>query len=342
MWGADGRKGATVPLLGYTGRMARAIRIHEVGGPEVLRYEEVPVGDPGPGQARVRITAAGVNFVDVYHRTGLYPLPLPAILGVEAAGRVEAIGAGVTGISPGDRVAFNEPGSYIDARLVAADRLVKLPGEISERDAAGALSKGLTVHMLIRKVYRVGPGDTVVWHAAAGGVGLLAVQWLKALGATVIGTVGSDAKAEVARAHGCDHVIVYTREDFPRRVRELTGGEGVPVVYDAVGKTTFAGSLDCLRPFGTMVTFGNASGPVPPVDPLLLGRKGSLALTRPSVFTYVARSEVRRAAATQLFDVIRSGRVKVEVGRTWPLGEAAEAHRALEARATTGSIVLLP
>jgi NADPH2:quinone reductase len=322
--------------------MARAIRIHEVGGPEVLRYEEVPVGEPGPGQARVRIGAAGVNFVDTYHRTGLYPLPLPAILGVEAAGRVEAIGPGVTGFAPGDRVAFNEPGSYTDARLVAADRLVKLPGEISERDAAAVLSKGLTVHMLLRKVYRVGPGDTVLWHAAAGGVGLIAVQWLKALGATVIGTVGSDAKAAVARAHGCDHVIVYTREDFPRRVRELTGGEGVPVVYDAVGKTTFAGSLDCLRPFGTMVTFGNASGPVPPVDPLLLGRKGSLALTRPSVFTYVARSEVLRAAAAELFDVIRSGRVKVEVGQTWPLAEAAEAHRALESRKTVGATVLVP
>ncbi len=323
--------------------MARAIRIHQVGGPEVLRYEEVEVGEPGPGQARVRITAAGVNFVDVYHRTGLYPLALPAVLGVEGAGRVEAVGPGVTALVPGDRVAFNEPpGCYAEARVVAADRLVKLPGEISERDAAAVLMKGLTVHMLVRKVYRVGPGDVVLLHAAAGGVGLLAVQWLKALGATVIGTVGSDAKAEAARAHGCDHVIVYTREDFPSRVRELTGGEGVAVVYDAVGKTTFAGSLDCLRPFGTMVTFGNASGPVAPVDPLLLGRKGSLALTRPSVFTYVARTEVLHAAAAELFDVVRSGRVKVEIGGTWPLAEAAEAHRALEARATTGSLVLLP
>ncbi len=322
--------------------MAHAIRIHQVGGPEVLRYEEVEVGEPGPGQARIRISAAGLNFVDIYHRTGLYPLALPAVLGVEAAGRVEAVGPGVTVVAPGDRVACNELGCYAEARLVAADRLVKLPGEISERDAAAVLSKGLTVQMLIRKVLRVGPGDVVLWHAAAGGVGLLAVQWLKAIGATVIGTVGSDAKAEVARAHGCDHVIVYTREDFVKRVRELTGGEGVGVVYDAVGKTTFAGSLDCLRPFGLMVTFGNASGPVPPVDPLLLSRKGSLALTRPSVFTYVARPEVLRTAAAELFDVVRSGRVKVEIGRTWPLAEAAEAHRALEARATTGSTVLLP
>lgn len=323
--------------------MARAIRIHEVGGPEVLRYEEVEVGEPGPGEARVRLTAAGVNFVDVYHRTGLYPLALPAVLGVEGAGRVEAVGAGVTGLVPGDRVAYaGSPGCYAEARVLPADRLVKLPDDIADRAAAAVMVKGLTVQALIRRTYRVKPGDVVLWHAAAGGVGLLAVQWLKALGATVIGTVGSDEKAEIARAHGCDHVVVYTREDFVRRVRELTGGEGVPVVYDAVGKTTFDGSIDCLRPLGMMVTFGNASGPVPPVDPLLLGRKGSLFLTRPSVFQYIARADDLRAGAAELLEVVRSGAVKVDTGRTWPLAEAAEAHRALEARETTGSLVLLP
>ncbi len=324
-------------------RMTRAIRMHEAGGPEVLRYEEIPVGEPGPGEARVRIGAAGVNYVDVYHRTGLYPLPLPAVLGVEAAGQVEAVGPGVTGLAPGDRVAYaGTPGCYAEARVLPADRLVKLPPEISERVAAAVWVKGLTVQALIRRTYRVKPGDVVLWHAAAGGVGLVAVQWLKALGATVIGTVGSDAKAEIARAHGCDHVIVYTREDFVRRVRELTGGEGVPVVYDAVGKTTFDGSIDCLRPLGMMVTFGNASGPVPLVDPLLLSRKGSLFLTRPSVFAYIARNEDLRAGAAELLEVIRSGQVKVDAGRSWPLAEAAEAHRALEARQTTGSLVLLP
>ncbi len=323
--------------------MARAIRIHEAGGPEVLRLEEVPIGEPGPGEVRVEIAAAGVNFVDVYHRTGLYPLPLPAVLGVEAAGRVGAVGPGVTGLAPGDRVAYaGSPGCYAEARILPADRLVRLPDEIADRTAAGMLLKGLTVQALIRRTYRVQPGDVVLWHAAAGGVGLLAVQWLKALGATVIGTVGSDAKAEIARAHGCDHVVVYTREDFVQRVRELTGGEGVPVVYDAVGKTTFAGSLDCLRPLGTMVTFGNASGPVPPVDPLLLGRKGSLFLTRPSVFTYTARAADLHAAAAELLEVVRAGKVKVETGQSWPLAEAAAAHRALEARATTGSVVLEP
>ncbi len=323
--------------------MARAIRIHEVGGPEVLRYEEVPVGEPGPGEARIRLTAAGVNFVDVYHRTGLYPLPLPAVLGVEGAGQVEAVGAGVAGLAPGDRVAYaGSPGCYAEARVLQADRLVKLPDDVADRAAAALMVKGLTVQALIRRTYHVKPGDVVLWHAAAGGVGLLAVQWLKALGATVIGTVGSDEKAEIARAHGCDHVVVYTREDFVRRVREITGGEGVPVVYDAVGKTTFDGSIDCLRPLGMMVTFGNASGPVPPVDPLLLGRKGSLFLTRPSVFQYIARAEDLRAGAAELLEVVRSGAVKVDTGRTWPLAEAAEAHRALEARETTGSLVLLP
>ncbi|ABC82780.1 quinone oxidoreductase family protein [Anaeromyxobacter dehalogenans] len=321
----------------------RAIRFHEHGGPEVLKLEEVTVGDPGPGEARLRIGAAGVNFVDVYHRSGLYPMQLPAGLGVEAAGRVEAVGAGVDHVRPGDRVAFvGGPGCYAEARVVPADRLVRLPDAISDRTAAGAMLKGLTAQVLIRRTYPVKAGDTVLWHAAAGGVGLIAIQWLKALGATVIGTVGSDEKAALARAHGCDHVVVYTREDFVARVRELTGGEGVPVVYDSVGKTTFAGSIDCLRPLGMMVTFGNASGPVPPVDPLLLSRKGSLFLTRPSVFTYVARRADLERSAAELLEVVGSGAVKVEVGRALPLAQAAEAHRALEARATTGSLVLEP
>ena len=323
--------------------MPKAIRIRETGGPEVLRLEEVAVGDPAPGEARVRHAAIGVNFVDVYHRTGLYPLPLPTGLGVEGAGTVEAVGAGVTHVRPGDRVAYmGPPGAYAEARTLPADRLVKLPAGIDERAAAAILLKGLTVQSLVRRTYPVKAGDTVLWHAAAGGVGLIAVQWLKALGATVIGTVGSDEKAALAKARGCDHVIVYTREDFAKRVRELTNGEGVPVVYDSVGKATFAGSLDCLRPLGLMVTFGNASGPVPPFDPALLGRKGSLFLTRPSVFNYVAaRADLERAAAA-LFDVVARGLVKPEVGGTFPLADAAEAHRALESRRTTGSLVLLP
>ena len=323
--------------------MPKAIRIRETGGPEVLRLEEVAVGDPAPGEARVRHAAIGVNFVDVYHRTGLYPLPLPTGLGVEGAGTVEAVGAGVTHVRPGDRVAYmGPPGAYAEARTLPADRLVKLPAGIDERAAAAILLKGLTVHSLIRRTYPVKPGDTVLWHAAAGGVGLIAVQWLKALGATVIGTVGSDEKAALARARGCDHVIVYSREDFAKRVRELTNGEGVPVVYDSVGKATFDGSLDCLRPLGLMVSFGNASGPVPPLDLQLLSRKGSLFVTRPTVYSYVAkRADLERAAA-ELFDMVARRAVKPVIGGTFPLADAAEAHRALEARRTTGSLVLLP
>jgi NADPH:quinone reductase len=323
--------------------MPRAIRIHQTGGPEVMQLEDVAVGEPGPGEARVRHTAIGVNFVDIYHRTGLYPLPLPTGIGVEGVGRVEAVGPGVDHVRPGDRVAYlATPGAYSEARLVAADRLVKLPDDLSDVTAAAVVLKGLTVQALIRRAHPVKAGEAVLWHAAAGGVGLLAIQWLKALGATVIGTVGSDEKAALARTRGCDHVIVYTREDFPKRVREITGGEGVPVVYDSVGKATFEGSLDCLRPLGMMVTFGNASGPVPPLDVGLLSRKGSLFLTRPSVFTYVAkRADLERGAA-ELFEVVRAGKVKVEVGGTFPLAQAAEAHKALASRATTGSLVLLP
>ncbi len=323
--------------------MPTAIRIHQPGGPEVLRLEEVSVGDPGPGEARVRHAAVGVNFIDVYHRTGLYPLPLPATLGVEAAGTVEAVGPGVTLVAAGDRVAYvATPGSYAQARIVAADRLVKLPAGLDDRTAAAIMLKGLTVRSLVRRTHAVQAGETVLVHAAAGGVGLLMVQWLKALGATVIGTVGTDAKAEIARRHGCDHAIVYTREDFAKRVREITGGAGVPVVYDSVGKATFEGSLDALAPLGLMVTFGNASGSVPPLDVGTLAKKGSLFLTRPTVFSYVARREDLERAAAELFEVVASGKVKVEIGGAWPMAEAAEAHRALEARRTTGSLVLLP
>ncbi len=323
--------------------MPKAIRIHQTGGPEVLRLDDVTVGDPGAGEVRVRHTAIGVNFVDVYHRTGLYPLPLPAGLGVEAAGVVEAVGAGVGHVRPGDRVAYNTgPGSYAEARVVPADRVLKLPDGVSDQAAAAVLLKGLTVHSLIRRTYPVKPGDTVLWHAAAGGVGLIAAQWLKALGVRVIGTAGSEEKAARARAAGCEHVIVYTREDFPKRVRELTGGAGVPVVYDSVGKATFEGSIDCLQPLGMMVSFGNASGTVPPVDVGMLGRKGSLFLTRPSVFHYVAKRADLERAAGELFDALARGIVKPELGATFPLARAADAHRALEGRGTTGSLVLLP
>jgi NADPH2:quinone reductase len=323
--------------------MSKAIRIQQTGGPEVLRLEDVTLGALGAGEARVRQTAIGVNYVDVYHRTGVYPLPLPTGIGVEAAGVVEEVGAGVEHVRPGDRVAYvSSPGAYADARVLPAERLVKLPPEISDQTAAGAMLKGLTVQALVRRTYPVKAGETVLVHAAAGGVGTIMVQWLKTLGATVIATVGTDEKAKVARAHGADHVIVYTRERFAERVREITGGAGVPVVYDSVGKATWEGSLDALRPFGLMVTFGNASGTVPPFDVGVLGRKGSLYLTRPTVFGYIAKREDLERGAAELFEVIRSGKVKIEVTRTFPLAQVAEAHRALESRATTGSLVLVP
>ncbi len=323
--------------------MPKAIRFHETGGPSVLRLEDVAVGAPGAGEARVRHTAIGVNFIDVYHRSGLYPLPLPSGVGVDAAGVVEAVGAGVTHVRPGDRVGYvASAGTYAEERVVPADRLVKLPVDVPDRTAAAMMLKGLTVRALVRRTYRVQAGDPVLVHAAAGGVGLLMTQWLKALGATVIATVGSDEKAKIVRAHGADHAIVYTREDFPKRVREITGGEGVAVAYDSVGKATFEGSLDSLRPLGLMVTFGNASGPPPLLDVGVLGRKGSLFLTRPTIFSYIARREDLEQAAAEVFEIVRSGKVKVEVSRTWPLAQAAEAHRALEGRQTTGSLVLLP
>ena len=324
--------------------MAKTIRMYERGGPEVLRLEDVPVGEPGPGQVRVRHTAVGVNFVDTYHRTGLYPAPLPAVLGSEAAGIVEAVGEGVKEVRVGDRVAYagGAPGAYAEARVMPAERLVRVPDGISDQQAAAMMLKGMTVRYLTHRTYAVKAGDTVLWHAAAGGVGLIACQWLKALGVTVIGTAGSDEKAALARAHGAEHVIVYTRDRFPEKVRELTGGKGVPVVYDSVGKTTFMGSLDCLRPRGVMVLFGTASGPVPPLDLGLLSQKGSLYVTRPSLAHYTAtRAELEETAAG-LFDAVRSGKVKIEISRTYPLAQAAQAHRDLEARKTTGSLVLLP
>jgi NADPH2:quinone reductase len=324
--------------------MPITIRFHRTGGPEVLQLEDLPAGEPGPGQVRVRHTAIGVNYIDTYHRTGLYPLPLPAVPGTEAAGVVEAVGAGVTLVAPGDRVAYagGTPGSYCQVRVMPPDRLLKLPAGVDDRQAAAMLLKGMTVQYLVTRTFPVKPGDTVLLHAAAGGVGLIACQWLKALGATVIGTVGTDEKAALARAHGCDHAIVYTREDFAARVRELTGGRGVPVVFDPVGKSTFQGSLDCLQPRGTMVSFGNASGAVPPVDLLQLSTRGSLYVTRPTLVSYTSTRVELEATAADLFEMVSTGKVKVGVSATYPLAEAAQAHRDLEARKTTGSLVLLP
>ena len=325
--------------------MPKAIRIHEYGGPEVLRWEEVEVGDPGPGQLRVRHAAVGLNYIDVYHRTGLYPLPsLPWTPGMEGAGRVEAVGEGVTEFKVGDRVAYASPpvGAYAEVRLIPADRVVALPDAIDDSTAAAMMLQGMTAQYLLRRTYRVQPGDAILLHAAAGGVGLIASQWARHLDATVIGTVGSDEKAELARAHGCHHVIVYTRENFVERVRDITAGQGVAVVYDSVGKETFMGSLDCLRPMGMMVSFGNASGPVPPFDPGILAAKGSLFLTRPTLMIYTAKRPDLLASAAELFAVVQSGAVKIEVRQTYPLAETARAHRDLEARRTTGSTVLLP
>lgn len=321
--------------------MPHAIQIHETGGPEVLRWEAVEVADPGPGQVRIRQAAAGLNFIDVYHRTGLYPQPLPFTPGVEGAGTVEAVGEGVTGVTMGDRAAYAGPiGSYAEERLIDAERLVKLPDDIAFEQAAGMMLQGMTARMLLRSVYEVKRGDTILVHAAAGGVGLILCQWADALGATVIGTVSTEEKAELARAHGCHHPILYTKQDFVAEVEKITAGQTVPVVYDSVGNDTFEKSLDCLRPRGLMVSFGNASGPVEPISPLILSQKGSLFLTRPTLFHYIASRPELEQSANELFEVVRSGKVKIEVKQHFPLREAAEAHRALEARQTTGSTVL--
>jgi len=321
--------------------MSKAIRIHENGGPEVMRWEDVEVGAPGAGQVRLRHTAVGLNYIDVYHREGQYPLELPSGIGLEAAGVVEAVGEGVSDLAVGDRVAYASPpiGAYAEERLMPADRVVKVPDGISDQQAAAMMLQGMTVEYLIRRTYKVQKGDTVLFHAAAGGVGLIACQWLKHLGATVIGTVGNEEKAELARAHGCDHPVIYTRDDFVARVKELSGGKGLPVVYDSVGRDTIEGSLNSLRPFGLLVLFGSASGPVNAFDTGLLAAKGSLYLTRPTLMTYIASREDLVASASALFEVVKSGAVKIEVNQTYPLSEAAQAHRDLEARKTTGSTI---
>jgi NADPH2:quinone reductase len=319
------------------------IRIHETGGTDVLCWEEAEIGRPGPGEVLLRQTAIGLNFIDTYHRTGLYPVELPAVLGQEAAGVVEEIGSGVEGFEPGDRAAYPlHPGAYAEAVRIPADRLVRLPAAIDERTAAAVLLKGLTAHYLLRRTHRVRAGETILIHAAAGGVGLIACQWARHLGARVIGTVGTPEKAELARSHGCDHPVLYDREDFVERVREITGGRGVPVVYDSVGRATFAGSLDCLEPLGLMVSFGQSSGPVEPLQIGVLAQKGSLFLTRPTLGNYIARREELASAADELFEAVGGGAIRVEVGRTYPLEAAARAHDDLEARRTTGSTLLLP
>ena len=321
--------------------MSKAIRIHETGGPEVLTWEDVEVGDPGPGQVRLRQTACGLNYIDVYVRTGLYPVAdLPATIGMEAAGVVEAVGDGVD-LGVGDRVAYPMAlGAYAEQRLIEAEKLVKLPDSISDETAAAMMLKGLTAHYLLFRTYPVQAGDAILVYAAAGGVGLILCQWANLLGATVIGCVGSDDKAELARAHGCHHTILYRDENIAERVREITDGVGVAAAYDSVGKATFEASLDSLRPFGVLATYGNASGPVDPFSPAILAPKGSLYVTRPTLATHIATRELLDEGAQRLLDVVGSGKVSISVNQTLPLAEAQQAHRQLEARETTGSTVL--
>jgi NADPH2:quinone reductase len=324
--------------------MTKAIRIHEHGGPEILKWEDMDIGDPGDGEVRIRHTAVGLNFIDCYQRSGLYPMDLPLTLGTEAAGVIEAVGPGVEGLAVGQRVAYagGQMGSYAEERIMNAGVLVPMPDGIDDETAAAMMLKGMTAHMLLVKCYPVSAGDTILVHAAAGGVGTILCQWAKHLGATVIGTVGSDAKAEIAKAHGCDHAINYSAENFAERVAEITDGAGVPVVYDSVGKDTFEASLDCASNFGYVISFGNASGPAPAVEPLTLMAKGSLFLGRPTLMNYTADHALRLEAARALFEAVEGGAVKIEIGQTFPLAETAKAHAALEGRATTGSTVLLP
>lgn len=325
--------------------MIKAIVMHETGGPEVLRWEDFEPGDPGQGEVRIRHEAVGLNFIDVYHRTGLYPLPeLPAVPGMEGAGVVEAVGTDVTEFKPGDRVAYAgvPPGAYAQVRRIPAHRLVKLPDAISFQEGAAMMLQGMTARYLLHGCYNVREGDRILIHAAAGGVGTIVSQWAKHLGATVIGTVGTAQKAELARSHGCHYPINYTGEDFVGRVKEITEGQGVDVVYDSIGQATFTKSLDCLRPMGMMVTFGQASGPIPPLDLSILAAKGSLFLTRPSLMSYTAKREDLVAHAADLFDVVEKGAVKIEIAQTYPLKDAARAHTDLENRKTTGSTILIP
>ena len=324
--------------------MTKAIRFDKTGGPEVMKWVDVEVGEPAEGEIRIRQHAVGLNYIDVYFRTGLYPLPLPGGLGMEAAGEVTTVGAGVKDLKVGDRVAYvgRPPGAYAQERVLPAAQVVKLPDALSYEDAASVMLQGLTAQYLLRRTYRVKPGDTILIQAAAGGVGLIVCQWAKALGATVIGTVGSDEKAEIARAHGCDHPIVYTRENFTKRVREITNGAGVPVVYDSIGKDTYIGSLDCLAPLGYFVSFGSASGPLPPIDSKEFSSRGSLFFTRPTLFSYIAKRADLEAASAELFEMIVSGKMKTSINQRYPLAEVARAHADLEARRTTGSTILVP
>jgi NADPH2:quinone reductase len=324
--------------------MVKAIRMTRNGGPEVMEYVDVEVGEPGPGEARVRHEAIGVNFIDVYFRTGLYPQPLPAGVGMEGAGVVEAIGAGVTEVAVGDRVAYagRPNGAYAQSRIMPASILLRLPDDISFETGAAMMLQGLTVQYLLKRTYKVQAGDTILFHAAAGGVGLIACQWARALGVNLIGTVGSDEKAALAKAAGAAHVINYNTENFVERVKEITNGEKVPVVYDSIGKDTFIGSLDCLRPLGMMVSFGSASGPVPPFSLTELATRGSLFITRPTLFTYAAKRADLEAMAADLFQMVSSGKVKIDIRQRYKLADAAQAHIDLEARKTTGSSILLP
>jgi len=324
--------------------MANAIRIHEHGGPDKLVWEAVEVGAPGEGEIRVKHHAVGLNYIDTYQREGLYKLPsLPAVMGMEGAGEVVAVGAGVTDFAPGDRIAYANPmGSYAEERLMPADRAVKVPDAIDYQTAAAMMLQGMTVRYLLRETYQVGPETTLLFHAAAGGVGLIACQWAKHLGATIIGTAGSDEKVALAKEHGCTHGINYNTENFVDRVKEITGGKGVDVVYDSIGAATYPASLDCLRPLGLFVTFGNASGPIKAIEPGMLAAKGSLYVTRPTLFTYTNSRADLVANANDLFDIVSKGAVKIKVNQTYPLSAAADAHRDLESRKTTGSTVLLP
>ncbi len=324
--------------------MSKAIQIFETGDSDVLKWQDRNVGDPGPGEIKLRQTAVGLNFIDVYMRTGLYPVSnFPFTLGMEACGIVEAVGDGVDRVNIGDRVAYPmTPGAYAEERLIEASKVVKVPDSITDADAAGMMLKGLTVQYLLRRTYRVQPGDNILLYAAAGGVGLILCQWAKHLGATIIGCVGSEDKAELAKANGCDHTILYRDENVPEQIKDLTSGEGVAVAYDSIGQATLASSLDSLKPFGTMVTFGNASGPITDFNPGVLAGKGSLYLTRPTLGTHIATRELLEDGTRELFDVVTKGHVKINVGQTYELSDTAQAHNDLEGRKTTGSTVLLP